>query len=227
MSVAGASGWSTSMAGMWMPGRPWLDAAASFVGMWVAMMAAMMLPSLAPVLWRYRRGIASAGARHPGWLTAVVGAAYFGVWGVLGAAIFPLGVALSAVEMRFPALARAAPIVAGVVVVIAGALQFTAWKAHHLACWRDAPGRGRTLSATAGAAWRYGLRLGVQCGYCSAGPTAALLVLGLMNLRVMALVAGAITAERLAPGAERIARAIGIVGVGAGVLLIVRAAGAG
>jgi len=42
---------------------------------------------------------------------------------------------------------------------------------------------------------------------------------------VMALVTAAITAERLAPNAERVARAIGIVVVGVGLLLITRAAG--
>jgi hypothetical protein len=39
---------------------------------------------------------------------------------------FPLGVALTAVAMQQPALARAVPIAVGVVVLIAGALQFTA-----------------------------------------------------------------------------------------------------
>ena len=69
-----------------------------------------------------------------GRLTALVGVGYFFVWTVFGMAAFPLGVALAAVEMQLPALARAVPIAVGVVVLIAGALQFTAWKAHHLAC---------------------------------------------------------------------------------------------
>jgi hypothetical protein len=43
----------------------------------------------------------------------------------------------------------------------------------------------------------------------------------------MAVVTTAITAERLAPAGERLARAIGAVVVGAGVLLIARAAGIG
>ena len=55
-------------------------------------------------------------------------------------AAFPLGVALAAVEMQLPTLARAVPIAVGVVVLIAGALQFTAWKARQLACCREAPG---------------------------------------------------------------------------------------
>jgi hypothetical protein len=43
----------------------------------------------------------------------------------------------------------------------------------------------------------------------------------------MALVGGAITVERLAPAGERVARAIGVVVVGVGLVLIGRAAGLG
>jgi predicted metal-binding membrane protein len=50
-------GWTMSMAWMRMPGQTWLGAAASFLGMWVVMMVAMMLPSLVPVLWRYREAV--------------------------------------------------------------------------------------------------------------------------------------------------------------------------
>jgi predicted metal-binding membrane protein len=56
---------------------------------------------------------------------------------------------------------------------------------------------------------------------------AILLVVGVMDLRAMAVVAAAITIERLAPAGERVARATGAVTVGAGVFLIVRAAGLG
>jgi hypothetical protein len=47
----------------------------------------------------------------------LVGAGYFFVWTVFGMAAFPLGVALTAVEMQQPALARAVPIAVGVVVI--------------------------------------------------------------------------------------------------------------
>ena len=209
-------GWTMSMA--WMPaGYTWPGAAASFLGMWVVMMVAMMLPSLVPMLWRYRQAVGRPGETRLGRLTALVGAGYFIVWTVFGIAAFPLGVAL----------ARAVPIAVGVVVLIAGALQFTAWKAHHLACCREAPGRGRTLPADAGTAWRYGLRLGLHCSYCCAGLMVVLLVIGVMDLGAMAVVAAAITAERLAPAGERVARAIGAVVVGAGLFLIARAAGLG
>ncbi len=220
-------GWTMSMAWMRMPEQTWLGSAASFLCMWIVMMVAMMLPSLAPMLWRYRQAVGRAGETRLGRLTALVGAGYFLVWTLFGMAAFPLGTALATVEMRQPALARAVPVAVGVVVLIAGALQFTAWKAHHLACCREAPGPGVALRADAGTAWRHGLRLGLHCSTCCAGLTAILLVIGVMDLRAMAVVAAAITAERLAPAGERVARAIGAVVVGAGLLLIAREAGLG
>lgn len=54
---------------------------------------------------------------------------------------------------------------------------------------------------------------------------AILLVIGMMDMRAMAVVTVAITAERLAPMGERIARAIGAVTIAAGFLLIARGAG--
>lgn len=50
-----------------------------------------------------------------------------------------------------------------------------------------------------------------------------LLVIGVMDLRAMSAVAAAITAERLAPAGERVARATGAIVVGAGVVLIATA----
>ena len=103
------------------------------------------------MLWRYREAVGRRqGETRLNRLTALVGVGYFFVWTVFGMAAFPLGVALAAVEMQQPALARAVPIAVGVVVLIRRLLQFTAWKARHLACCREAPGRGRTLSADAG-----------------------------------------------------------------------------
>jgi predicted metal-binding membrane protein len=195
--------------------------------MWIVMMVAMMLPSLVPMLRRYREAVGKTGATRLARLTALVGAGYFLVWTGFGMAAFPLGVALAAVEIQQPALARAVPIAVGAVVLIAGALQFTAWKAHHLACCREAPGPGRTLPADAGTAWRHGLRLGLHCSRCCAGLTTILLVIGVMDLRAMAAVTAAITVERLAPAGERVARATGAVAVGVGLFLIAQAAGLG
>src|SRR5258705_9799269 len=98
-------GWTMSMAWMHMPEQSWPGAAASFLGMWVVMMVAMMLPSLVPMLWRYRQAVGRPGETRLGRLTALVGAGYFFVWTALGMAVFPLGVALAAVEVGRPALA--------------------------------------------------------------------------------------------------------------------------
>ncbi len=220
-------GWMMSMAWMRMPGQTWPGAAASFLGMWVVMMVAMMLPSVVPMLWRYRQAVGRTGETRLGRLTALVGVGYFFVWTVVGLAVFPPGVALAVVEMQQPALAHAGPIAVGVVVLMAGSLQLTAWKARHLACCREAPGRDRTLPADAGTAWRHGLRLGLHCTYCCVPLMAILLVIGVMDLRAMALLAAAITIERLAPAGQRVARATGAVVVGAGLFLIARAAGLG
>ena len=218
-------GGMTSMAWMPMCGQSWIAAAGSFLGAWTLMMAAMMLPSLVPMLWRYRQAVPETRETRLGPLTALVGAGYFVVWTLLGIAVYPLGVAVAAVEMELPAVARAAPIALGGVVLLAGAFQLSTWKARELACCRELPGRGCTLPADAGSAWRHGLRLGLHCAWCCAGLMTILLVVGVMDLRAMAVVAAAITAERLVPAGERIARAVGVVAVGAGLFLIARAAG--
>ena len=220
-------GWTMSMAWMRMQGQTWPGAAAAFLGSWVVMMVAMMLPSLVPMLWRYRQAVSGSGGTRLGPLTALVGVGYFCVWTMIGTAAFPLGVALAAIEMQLPALARAVPVAVGGVVLIAGAAQFTAWKARHLACCRAAPGCGRKVPGDAGTAWRHGLRLGLQCCACCAPLTAIILGIGVMDLRAMAVVAAAITLERLAPSGARVARATGAAAVGAGLLLIVRAAALG
>jgi len=222
-----SGGWTMSMAWMRMPGQTWPGAAGSFLAMWIVMMVAMMLPSLIPMLWRYRRAVGRAGETRLGQQTALVGLGYFFVWTVFGIVVFPLGVALAAIEMQQPVLARTVPIAIGAVVLIVGCIQFTAWKARQLSCCRKVSGFGRPWSAGTGTPWRYGLRLGLHCGRCCGGLMALLLVTGVMDLRGMAVVTAAITVERLAPAGERVARAIGAVAVGAGLLLIARAAAIG
>ena len=220
-----AGGWTLSMAWMPMAGQTWPATAASFLGMWTVMMAAMMTPALVPMLWRYREALGTVASVATGGLTALAGLAYFCVWIACGTGVFVLGATLAVLELRLPALARAVPLAGGTVVLIAGVCQCTAWKARQLACCQQAPGRAHALAASAGVAWRHGLRLGLNCSCCCAGPTAILLVLGVMDLRMMALTTLAISAERLAPVGKRIARVTGGVAVAAGLLLIARAFG--
>jgi predicted metal-binding membrane protein len=214
------------MAGGWTLSAGWLrpcgwraaHAFAAFAGMWGAMTVTMMLPVLAPVLWRYRqRAGALRGARAAS-LVAVAGAGYFSVWMAVGALVFPAGTALAAAAARLPALAAALPFAAGAVVLGAGMLQFSGWKMRRLACCRHAPDDEGALSPRAGVAlacW-HGVRAALRCGACCGNLMAISLAVGMMDLRVMTAVTVAIAAERLAPAGERVARIVGAVAIGAG-----------
>ena len=229
MSEMGAmpmhGGAAMSMGWTGMSGLPWPGAVASFVAMWTVMMMAMMLPSLAPTLWHQHRTLERMGVSRPGWQTVLVGVGYFVVWAAIGIAVFSLGTALAAVGMPLPAFARRVPFTVGVVVLVAGAIQLTAWKAHHLTRCGEALAPGSFTSSGAAAAWGHGLGLGVHCSLSCAGLMAIAFAAGVMDLRVMALVTAAITAERLTPAGARVARGIGAVAIGLGLLLIARAAG--
>ena len=216
--------WTMSMTWMRMPGQTWLTAGASFFAMWLLMMAAMMLPSLVPMLSRYRRELATIGVAGLGHLSVLAGVGYFAVWGLIGVVVFPLGTALAALEMQQPAVARGVPLAAAVVVLFAGVLQFSAFKARHLACCRNGAPHDAVPVHRLGALW-HGMRFGLHCSCCCAGLMAILLVVGVMDLRVMALVTAAITVERFAPNGEFVARAIGAVSVAAGAWLVAQSIG--
>ena len=105
-------GWTMSMTWMRTPGQTWPGTAASFLGMWIVMMAAMMLPALMPMLRRYREAVDQTGRARLDALTALAAGGYFVVWIAIGLAIFPLGVALAEIEMRqaaWPAPSRSRP----------------------------------------------------------------------------------------------------------------------
>lgn len=220
-----SGGWMTSAAWLrpcgWGVGRT----SAAFAGMWGAMTVTMMLPVLAPVLWRYRQRIGPQAAARSAGLVVVAGAGYFAVWMAVGALVFPAGAALMSAAARLPALAHAMPFAAGAVVSAAGVLQFSGWKARRLACCRPAATCAHRPRAEAGAAWRHGVRAAMRCGMCCGNLMAIALAAGMMDLRVMAAVTVAIAAERLAPSGGRVARIAGCVAVGAGIAMIVRAAG--
>jgi len=214
-------GWSMSMAWMRMPGQSWPAAALAFAAMWTLMMVAMMLPSVAPVLWsasvRARRS-GGPGGRSP---AAKVAAGYFLVWALAGLAIYPLGVAVAVAEMRWEPVARAAPAATGLVLLLAGLLQLTRWKTRELV--RCRPGSACALGAGQGGGLRAGARVGLHCCLCCSSLMAVQLALGVMDLGAMAAVALAITAERLAPRPARVARATGVALIGVGALLVARA----
>jgi predicted metal-binding membrane protein len=216
---------------MWRPspGRDWPVVALEFLGMWNVMMAAMMLPSLVPRLWSYRRAVAGnirraesvSGARLDR-LTAAAALGYASAWIVAGMVVFPVGATLAVLVREFPPFADAAPIAVAVIFMLAGALQFTAWKARQLACCRGAHS-DQTSPIDHRSAWRHGLHLGLHCVRCCAAFTVMLLAIGMMDLHAMALVTLAITLERLLPDPERVARVIGAVTAITGLVMLVRA----
>jgi predicted metal-binding membrane protein len=202
---------------MWLPvpGQSWAGTFAAFMAMWAPMMVAMMLPALLPVLWRYRARL-DGGVRADA-QAAGAGLAYFLVWMLAGVMIFAGGATLALAAARYPPLAASLPRLSAIAVLLAGLWQLSAWKAHRLACCRAVPGGAHP------GAWHHGFHLGLHCNASCASHTAALLALGLMDLRVMIAVTIAITLERLAPRPEPVVRCVGVVLVLAGLTMIARA----
>lgn len=223
-AVPMAGGWLLS--GIWLPlcGQSWFETAACFLGMWVVMTVAMMLPSLTPVLWRYREAAFAAGATRPGARAGLAGASYFVVWTGFGILAFLIGAALSQIALQFSSLARLGPAAGGFVILIAGLPQFSRWKTRLLA---DCHGMSGALPVRPGAmaALGGGATLGLRCCLSCTGPMAILIAGGLMDLLLMLCVTLAVSAERLMPPQMRIAQATGAVMAAAGLLLLARSLG--
>jgi predicted metal-binding membrane protein len=195
MSMPG--GWTMSMMWMRMPGQSWLSVVASFLGMWIVMMMAMMLPSLIPVIAPHRsRAIAIA-------------TSYFVIWAAAGVAAACIGFIVATISMHLPQFAQAAPLLSSAVVVMAGFAQFSSWRTQYLTCCR-APAACETMRTGTHSPWGAGVRLGIHCVACCANLTVLLLVLGMMDLRAMTAITIAITLERLAPARWQSQKAIGV-----------------
>ncbi len=222
-AVPMAGGWLLS--GIWLPlcGQSWLETAACFLGMWLVMTVAMMLPSLAPTLWRYRLAVLEIGASQPGRLAALAGSSYLAIWTGFGLLVFLTGAGLAQAAVNWPALGRLGPIAGGLLVLIAGLSQFSRWKAQLLAsCHSTSPQalleRPRPLVAL-----RAGALLGLRCCASCVGSMAVLIAGGVMDLPLMIGVTIAVTAERLLPAKARIVEATGTVMAAAGILLLAQA----
>jgi predicted metal-binding membrane protein len=174
-----------------------------FVGAWVTMMAAMMFPSISPMVLAYARrqrqsGTAALGAGAGP--TAIFVAGYLVVWTTVGIAAYALIEGVRSLELGFLAWDRAGPYVAGAVILGAGAYQLTRLKD---SCLR----RCRDPHAFLTEHWRPGpagaLRMGIEhgsfCVGCCWALMAALLALGVMSIAWMVLIAALIAAEKLLP----------------------------
>src|SRR4051812_12147856 len=154
-----------------------------------AMMVAMMLPSVAPTLWRYHRHLRAMRTPQVGQRTSLFAAGYASVWSAIGLLLFGMNAALPPF----------APSALGVLVLRVGVVQRSRWKAKQLLRCREACVEACSVPTNVITAWREGCELGFDCALSCAGPMTVLLVGGLMDPRVMLSITALIPAERVTP----------------------------
>lgn len=181
-----------------------------YLGIWVTMMAAMMLPSTAPTVLIFARSRGSAQT----WIFTL---GYLITWTGYGLAAYAIYRGVRALDPSFLAWNERGPWVAGCALVVAGLYQLTPLKT---ACLRRCRSplhillRGR--AGRLGALWM-GIEHGGFCIGCCAGLMLALFALGVMSLFWMAIVAVAVLIEKALPGGEAFARLIAVVLIALGI----------
>lgn len=213
---AGMDMHSMSMPKMVMPMvSPWSPSYfALMLAMWAIMMAAMMLPSAAPMILlfatieRRRRGTSPFPA------TTIFAAAYFVVWIGFSVAATVLQWQLDRLAMLSPTMAAASPLLSAIALIAIGTYQFTPWK--H-ACLRNcrSPLEFITEYWTRGP-FGIGIRHGIYCVGCCWMLMLLLFVGGVMNLLWLALITVFILAEKTMPGGECLSYAAGAALIGWG-----------
>jgi predicted metal-binding membrane protein len=176
-----------------------------FLGLWVTMMAAMMLPSALPMVLLFAR--VSQGKRERGRIappTALFAASYLAVWAVYGVAAFALYRGIHAGGFDFLAWSRGGPYVAGAAIAAAGLYELTPLKR---ACLRHCRGPlhfvlGGWRDGVAGAL-RMGVEHGAYCVGCCWGLMVILFALGVMSLAWMGIVTALIFAQKVLPYGDR------------------------
>jgi len=195
---AGLAWWSSLDRMQGMDAGPWteLGAVGPFLGIWILMMAAMMLPSAMPTLMLYRRL-----AKDRSQIASVlfVGG-YLVVWAAAGLLAFAVAAAGRHVAGDILAWNRAGRWAAGATLLVAAAYQLTPLKDACLArcrspltfllgSWRPGPLGG----------FRLGLSSGAWCAGCCWALMASLFALGVMSIAWTALVAGLVALEKVLP----------------------------
>src|SRR6476646_340727 len=174
-----------------------------WVTAWVVMMAAMMFPSIAPMVLMYARieeGSRRRGDATGAGTTAMFVGGYLLTWAAAGLVSYAIIQGVRALDLGFLAWDSGGPYVAGAVIVAAGIYQLTPLKD---ACLR----RCRSPMMFLLTAWRPGrmgaLQMGTEhgawCVGCCWGLMAALFALGVMSIGGMVLVAALIALEKLLP----------------------------
>jgi predicted metal-binding membrane protein len=177
-----------------------------YLGIWVTMTAAMMLPSAAPAA----RHVAQLARRMS---TLLFTAAYLAVWtgyGLLAYGVFRL---VTSFDIGWLAWDRGGPYAADAVIVAAGLYELTPLKRLSLRRCRSTPHGGNAL--------RSGLAHGVDCVGCSGALMAVLFVLGAMSIFSMAVLAVAIFAEKVLPRGPRLATVFAVALVALGIWVAV------
>ena len=209
------------MTGMSMPLQEWYLGLPGYLRMWMTMMVPMMLPSLVPMVSRYRRSVPADGLRRHG-LVALVGVGYFVIWACLGVVVYGAESGFKGIELGRDVPVGWLPGAAGLVLLAAGAAQLSGWKARQLAFCRGEPGDDCQLVGTLPGAFRHGLGLGLGCSRACGPLMLALLATGMMEPLPMAAATLAITAERLAPAPLRVARLAGLAILITGMMTVAR-----
>jgi predicted metal-binding membrane protein len=194
---------------------PDLAGATGFVGAWVVMMAAMMLPSAAPLVLLYR--VAGADSRAVNVAPLVAG--YLLAWAMFGVLVYAAQQTLGVVIHNSPALGNARPYAVAGILAIAGVYQFTSLKK---ACLRKCRSpldflMQRWRGRGAFDALRLGAEHGTYCVGCCWGLMAVLVMAGGMSLAWVVLIALIVFVERLMPFGERGAQ---LSGAGLGLLAL-------
>src|SRR5256886_10391663 len=210
LAVAGVA-WAVTvvrMQGMDMGPGTDLGTFGWFIGVWVTMMTAMMLPSLSPMAVAYSRGSAIEGRSRPIAGTILFAAGYLLVWAVAGVSAYALVEGVRSLDVAFLAWDQAGQYIAGGVIMAAGLYELTPIKARYLRHCREA----RLLRRRPGAlgAVPMGIEQGGYCVGCSSALMAALFALGVMSIGWMVLIAALIAIEKLLPSAVDLSGAIAV-----------------
>lgn len=223
--LAGAGMDMHRMDGMLMPMSPaeWTPGHFGLMlAMWATMMAAMMLPSAAPMLLFYgviARRRAESGGRIGS--TASFGLGYLAVWSAFSLAAVVLQYGLEQAALLSPMMETTSVALGGAILIAAGIHQWTPLKQ---ACLRHCRSplefvTGYWRSGERGAS-AMGLRHGAYCLGCCWAVMLVLFVVGVMNLVWIAGLAGLVLLEKLAPRGEWIARASGLALIGWGAAML-------
>lgn len=202
-------------------GMPATTGGPVFLGMWLVMMVAMMFPAVAPIVLAHRSVVLRRGEGSLPTVAFVGG--YLVVWTLAG--LLPLAALLGIWEISAEAAGeRWLGTLAGGVLVVAGAYQFTAWKTTCLRACRTPMSFVLTHDWGGGSrsALRAGLSHGLFCLGCCWALMSVMLVVGLMNLVWMAALTLVFVAEKNWRRALGLTRVVGTVLVALGVAVIVQ-----